>query len=187
MMNYFDEAAFERLSGSRDDENWTFREFLKSCSLSQEQIDPLVQELYRQEAEEFDCQDCARCCKDSGPRLEAEDIARLVKRLDITAGEFTSKYLAVDEAYSALMFTEKPCPFLEANSCTCYPDRPKDCAEYPHLHKDRFLTRVSNMIANCTVCPIVYNVFERLKEEMKPYGWKQSRPTGKRRIPGHRR
>jgi hypothetical protein len=27
------------------------------------------------------------------------------------------------------------------------------------------------MVGNCSVCPVVFNVFERLKTEMKPCGW----------------
>lgn len=58
-----------------------------------------------------------------------------------------------------------PCPLLENDRCTRYEHRPRDCASYPHLQKDRFVSRASNTVANCSVCPIVYNVFERLKDE----------------------
>ena len=132
-----------------------------------DQIDVIVHELYLQASAEFDCRTCANCCKGVSPLLDEEDVERLSKRLDLPAECLISTYLVKDVEYDAFIFNRKPCPFLKDNLCTCYDSRPHDCVSYPHLHKDRFVSRLSNMVANCSVCPIVYTVYEGLKAEIK--------------------
>jgi hypothetical protein len=50
--------------------------------------------------------------------------------------------------------------------------RPNDCRLFPHLHKKGFVFRLIQVVENCSICPIVFNVFERLKQELwhKPPG-----------------
>ena len=45
-------------------------------------------------------------------------------------------------------------------------DRPEDCRSFPHLHKESFISRLWGVIDNYSICPIVFNVFERLKIEL---------------------
>lgn len=42
----------------------------------------------------------------------------------------------------------------------------ENCISYPHLHKKDFTSRLIGVIENCSVCPIVFNVYERLKERI---------------------
>ena len=63
-------------------------------------------------------------------------------------------------------FKHAPCKFLKDRKCTIYEDRPEDCSSYPHLHKDDFIFRLWGIIDNYSVCPIVFNVFEKLKDEL---------------------
>jgi len=58
------------------------------------------------------------------------------------------------------------CIFLNDKSCSVYPDRPKGCRSFPHTHKHGFTSRTIGMIHNYGVCPIVYNVLERLKQAL---------------------
>ena len=44
--------------------------------------------------------------------------------------------------------------------------RPKDCVSYPYLLKKDFTSRLMGVIGNCSVCPIVFNVYELLKDEV---------------------
>ncbi|MBN1676299.1 MAG: hypothetical protein JXR37_34970 [Kiritimatiellae bacterium] len=41
-----------------------------------------------------------------------------------------------------------------------------DCRSYPHLHKKPFVARLTQAYSNCSVCPIVYNVYEELKKRL---------------------
>ena len=63
------------------------------------------------------------------------------------------------------------CPFLKNNKCACYSVRPESCRTYPQLHKNEFTSRLFGIIKNHSICPIVFNVYEMLKEKV----WLQSR------------
>jgi Fe-S-cluster containining protein len=64
-----------------------------------------------------------------------------------------------------------PCGFLQEQGCSVYDSRPDDCRSFPHLHKREFRSRLIGVIENCSICPIVYNVFEGLKSDL----WRSSR------------
>lgn len=177
MNDEFDMQSFRRKAWRKENENWQFRAFLKECDAGDDRIDRIVHRLYREEAEKFDCTACANCCRTESPLLDDEDVERLAGGLGLRADEVIARYLRRDDEYSdnGLVFAAAPCPLLKDNRCTCYPCRPHDCISFPHLHKDKFTHRLINMVANCSVCPIVFNVFERLKDEMMPYGWTRRR------------
>ncbi len=151
----------KRLSEKREDENWRFRSFLKG--LASEKIDALVQELLREFSSKIDCRACSNCCKEMPPTLDERDIETLGDVLRLTKEEFKKKYLIKDD--KGYCFKTKPCPFLQDDGCSYYEHRPKDCRSYPHLHKKDFVFRLMGAIDNCSVCPIVFNVYESLKEK----------------------
>ena len=37
---------------------------------------------------------------------------------------------------------------------------------YPHLQKEDFVFRLAQAVSNCSICPIAFNVYERLKAEL---------------------
>ena len=57
--------------------------------------------------------------------------------------------------------------FLNDNKCTQYDSRPVNCALYPHLHKKDFVFRLIGVVNNYSICPIVFNVYEALKNKLK--------------------
>ncbi|MCD6434460.1 MAG: YkgJ family cysteine cluster protein [Candidatus Diapherotrites archaeon] len=67
-----------------------------------------------------------------------------------------------------------PCPLLEGNLCRVYGNRPEACRQYPHLHNDFRASSISRF-NNTFICPIVFNLFELMKEELN---W---RPRSQRR------
>jgi hypothetical protein len=159
----------QRLARRKEPENRAFLEWLKEPDMGAAGVDAVVHDLYRQESAAFDCTGCANCCKSISPLLDGEDIARLSVGLGIPADRVISDYLVRNDEYGGWTFNRAPCPLLENNLCSCYGHRPHDCASYPHLHKDRFVGRLSNTVANCAVCPVVYAVYERLKAELKSH------------------
>jgi len=160
-----DIAKIEKLAKQKADDNWKFRFFLKSTPIPSEKIDAIVHRLNKQVSAKIDCTACANCCKTVSPILDEEDIVTFAKGLGISPEQLKSKYLIPDE--EGYTFNAKPCPFLVDNKCSNYDHRPKACASYPHLHKDDFGFRTIGVIHNCSVCPIVFNVFERLKDEVR--------------------
>jgi len=163
-----DIANIEKLSQQRESENWDFRCFLKGSDLSVSKIDSIVKELYREVSAQIDCTKCGNCCKVIQPILAEADIAKLAAHLKQTVTEFKSSFLTEDEDGDGFVFNVKPCPFLANNHCTVYEHRPQVCRSYPHLHKKDFVFRVNQAFSNCSVCPIVFNVYEGLKQKLRP-------------------
>ena len=124
----------------------------------------LFHRLFREIRAEIDCKTCANCCKEIRPRLKEQDVEKLAKWLQMPEENFRTQYLELTE--DGAFFREMPCPFLRNNTCSCYEYRPQDCASYPHLHKKDFISRLYGVLDNSSICPIVYNVYERLKDEV---------------------
>ncbi len=160
----------KKLSREKEDENWEFRSFLKGYDISIEKTDSIVHKLYIQISSEIDCKTCANCCKEGYPILDKEDIKRFSRGLDIPADRFKKQYLTKNKGTGRYVFNKKPCPFLKDNLCSNYAYRPRDCVSYPHLHKNGFVFRLMKVIDNCDTCPIVFNVYELLKDEFGYYG-----------------
>ena len=165
-----DIKQIEKLAAEKEVQNWRFRCFLKGCGLEVEELDAIVHKLYYAVSAKIDCQTCGHCCRVIHPILNKKDIKRLASHLSMPASEFENTYLVRDEEGDELTFRYTPCPFLSGNSCTVYSARPEDCRSYPHLHKDGFVFRTIGVFSNCSVCPIVYNVYELLKDEFHSRG-----------------
>jgi Fe-S-cluster containining protein len=55
---------------------------------------------------------------------------------------------------------------LVNNACAVYPIRPDACRSYPALHSKGFVFNLDLAFSSCSVCPMVYNVYERVKREI---------------------
>lgn len=161
-----DLKEIKKLAALKEDENWRFRCYLKGCDIGVGKLDAIVHDLNTEVSAQIDCQTCGNCCRVMHPILQEKDIARLADHLAMSSEEFKDTYLLLDED-GDFIFRASPCPFLSDNSCTVYSARPEDCRSYPHLHKKEFVSRVSGVFANCSCCPIVYNVYEMLKDEVQ--------------------
>ncbi len=130
-------------------------------------LDDVVHEMHDELFEAFSCLDCANCCKTIGPRLTDKDIDRLAKYLKMKPQAFIDQYVEVDED-NDFVFREHPCPFLlPDNYCMVYENRPKACRDYPHTDRKRFVQILDLSHKNCETCPVVHEVFERLKKDLK--------------------
>jgi len=153
-----------RLAKQKEGENYKFRSFLKGCD--QGEIDVIVQRLCRAVSSKIDCKICGNCCKEVLPVLNKRDVKRLSNELKISVDVFKEKYLIKRENNEGITFNKKPCPFLNNNICSQYKYRPENCRSYPHLYKKYFISRLINVIENTSICLIVFNVYEALKEEV---------------------
>lgn len=154
------------LAESKEEENWRFRAFLKSSNLSIARLDRIVGEHFAAVAARIDCCTCANCCKGMSPTLSGRDLRRLVDHLHLSRAEVIEEYLQPGEDRGAYVFRQTPCPFLRDRRCSIYNVRPDACRSFPHLHKREFRSRLIQIVENCSICPIVYNVFERLKMDL---------------------
>lgn len=161
-----DPTIAARLAAEREDENWRFRSFLKEVDLEIEEIDAMVHKQYKAVSSQIDCCACGNCCREVLPLLNASDIARLASGLNVSEAEVITRFLVQGEEEATFTFEKKPCPLLSGKRCTVYEFRPDDCRSFPHLNKHDFVFRLIQAVNNCSICPIVFNVFERLKEEL---------------------
>lgn len=166
-----DIKRIRKLAKQRENANWAFRCFLKSSGLAFARIDSKVHELYREVSNQIDCTLCANCCRVVQPHLKRADVKRLAQGQELSVDELRSRYLQADEEQASETFSVLPCPFLKDTRCIVYDYRPSDCRSFPHLHKEEFAFRVNQAFSNCSVCPIVFNVYEGLKREF----WNRSK------------
>ena len=161
-----DLARITRIAKEKEDQNWRFRSFLKAYDGPAREIDAIVHSLYQRISSEIDCKQCANCCREIQPVLNQKDIRAFSKGLGMSVDEFKTRHLVQGENPGESRFNKLPCPFLEENLCTNYEGRPQDCRSFPHLHKRDFTTRLWNVVEKCSVCPIIFNVYEYLKDEL---------------------
>jgi Fe-S-cluster containining protein len=85
----------------------------------------------------------------------------MAEGLKVTRKDFLKQTKSVDDG--CVSFKSQPCPMLRENKCTVYQFRPRDCREYPHLDKPDFLAGSIGTIENYGTCPIIFNLYNRLK------------------------
>lgn len=123
-------------------------------------VDALFHDAHEKAFQEIDCLACANCCKTTGPLFTSKDVERISAYLKIKPGEFTEKYLRIDEEQDYVL-KQVPCTFLlEDNRCSIYEVRPKACREYPHTDRRDMQGIMDLTYKNAFVCPAVARVFE---------------------------
>ncbi len=157
-----DLKKIKAIAEADEEENWDFRSYLKFYDMSDDELDDLVHQLNESVEEAIDCTQCANCCKHIPPDFIADDIKRISAHLKLSESEFIQKYLKKNEDGEEVIKT-LPCLFLDQNKCSIYEVRPKVCRSYPHLRKSQFRARLLSVVQNCSICPIVFNVYEELK------------------------
>jgi Fe-S-cluster containining protein len=161
-----DLVQIRALAKKKEDENWSFRRFLKiQCDLDPSEMDRQVSEVTKRVWAGIDCTTCANCCREVKPTFSEEEVLRLSRRLGISSEQFVVEYLEPTEGRENPWQTRRtPCPFLEDNRCSVYSDRPANCQGYPYLYEPDFAFRTISMIERTFTCPIVYEVIEELKQ-----------------------
>ncbi len=144
-----------------EDDNWDFRSFLKGQD--EKELDKLVHKMHKELFKDTDCISCSNCCRKIVPILEDKDIPAISSKLGISTEVFKRTYLKKDED-GRMRINKKPCPFLTDKGCSIYDCRPEACREYPFTDKTDIMGRLITMVMNCEICPVVYEIFERLKE-----------------------
>jgi Fe-S-cluster containining protein len=131
-------------------ENIAFGEYLKVQD--SDSLDKIIHKLSDTITPKIDCLDCGNCCNNMRPIATDEALKPFVEPENIQAYKYLKQFA---------------CKNLDGNACKVYENRPRECSEYPYLHRDKFATRTHELRQNYEICPIVYNVFEQLKTELK--------------------
>jgi hypothetical protein len=135
-------------------------------SLSNADLDAVVEETTNSVWSQIDCLTCGNCCKTLQIVVDDRDIRRLANRLQLSPKAFRQRYVATAED-GVQHFATSPCPFLgEGNACRVYDDRPQACRDFPYLHAGHFRQRTLVTMDNQQICPIVFNVWQALKKRL---------------------
>jgi Fe-S-cluster containining protein len=158
-----DLSKIKQLATIRENENIRFRTFLKSKDGVE--LDCIVHQLHKDIVAQIDCTLCGNCCCQLKPELHEKDIAILSQIEKITPENYIDNYCEKDD-FGEIYFKTIPCRYLEEKKCSIYESRPKECRRFPYTDEDEFISRLLGMLNFYELCPIVFNLMERLKRKL---------------------
>ena len=156
-------SKIQQIASVREDENYRFRRFLKSKE--SDKVDKIVHRLHDELTRQIDCTLCGNCCCRLQPRIYKNEIEVLARLENMTPESFQENYC--EEAdFKEIYLKTIPCRYLEDKKCSIYENRPEKCKTFPYTDKEEFTSRLYSMIEFYEICPIVFNLMERLKDEL---------------------
>ncbi len=148
--------------GERARENDAFLRSLKNRDAAE--LDMAAHKINEEVSAAVDCTACGNCCNTLVINVAPDEIEPLAKTLNLATGEVRERYL--EESQQGNFFINTiPCHFLADKKCTIYTGRFTECRDFPHLHKTGFKARLAGTLNYYGMCPIIYNVIERMKVE----------------------
>jgi uncharacterized protein len=125
----------------------------------------VVASLNSEIAPQIDCTSCGNCCKSLMVNINEQEASSLADHLRLSRDNFDNKY--IEKGSNGIMLLNAiPCHFLSDNKCTVYEYRFEGCKEFPALHLPGFKKRAFTTFMHYDRCPIIFNVVERLKQEL---------------------
>lgn len=156
----------------KDNENYRFRTYLK-IHAEEEDLDQRFLRLHNELFSEYDCSKCRNCCKMYKGTLEEQDILRAKKVLGMEKEQLIDQYLTFNEIGNNYETKHRPCDFLMENGeCRLGDARPDNCKDYPYTNRPERLFSLYAVLDAITVCPVAFEIYERLKKE---YGFRRRR------------
>ncbi len=154
----------------KEDENYRFRSYLKGHA-DEEELDKQFLRLHRELFADYDCSKCRNCCKMYNGSIPEEDVEKDAEYLEITVEQFIDFFLEKEECGLGYHTKHKPCDFLqEDGSCKLGDCKPDSCKKYPYTDQPERLFSLLGMLDIITICPVAFEIFERLKKE---YGFRK--------------
>ncbi len=145
----------------RESENLRFRTFLKSHA-DEDELDRQFLALHRELFARYDCCECGSCCRAFATDLSENEISAISSRLGMSRQEFVTRYLTESDGSWQL---PAPCPFLNTDGkCRIQDCKPEECKGFPYTDRPERLWSLYSVLSNAEVCPVVYEILERLKE-----------------------
>ena len=151
--------------------NYQFRTWLK-IHADPDEFDLLCHRLHRELFAEYDYSRCRNCCKQYHGLIPAQDIERDAAYLSLTEEEFRQRFLAKEQesGENAYNTKSKPCDFLqEDGQCLLDEFKPESCKKYPYTDQPDRIGSLLSFLDNISICPVAYEIWERLKAE---YGFR---------------
>lgn len=153
--------AYNRIEAENDD----FRAYLKNHA-DENELDEQFLKLHKELFANYDCSICRNCCKECSASFEKDELGQIAAFLKMTETDFMQKY--VSEEFGQYQLNGKPCCFLkEDGSCEIETCKPNSCRDYPYTDKPERLFHLLSITESTGICPVVFEIFERLKDEYK--------------------
>jgi hypothetical protein len=87
-------------------------------------------------------------------------------RVGQTVFEFIDTYLVNEKAEENYRTKHKTCDFLEENGvCKLSECKPESCEKFPYTNQPGRLESLYSVLDAVEVCPVAFEIFERLKQE----------------------
>ncbi len=154
----------------RERENLKFRTFLK-CNADEKELDEQFVKLHEELFAQYDCNRCRNCCKMYHGSIPEEDVEKDAMYLGVTATDFVEQYLDGKDSEGNYQTKHKPCNFLmEDGNCKLGDCKPESCKKYPYTNQPERLWSLYSVLDTVSVCPVAFEIYERLKKE---YGFKK--------------
>lgn len=148
-----------------EDENYAFRTYLKNHA-DINKLDKQFLELHNELFVNYDCSKCRNCCKEYSVSLEEDELGTVADFLKIPEIEFRDKY--IEEYLGEYQLKKTPCCFLKKDgSCEIEACKPEGCKGYPFTDRPERLLNLISIIESASVCPVVFEMIERLKKEYR--------------------
>lgn len=151
-------------ASKKEKENIEFRTFLK-IHADEHELDQQFLRLHQELFEDYNCNSCRNCCKQYAGTIPEEDIDKDSVYLKLPREQFIETYLK-EEKNGDYSTRHCPCDFLQENgSCKLGDCKPKSCTNYPYTNQPERLQSLYSVLEAVSVCPVAYEIFERLKTE----------------------
>jgi Fe-S-cluster containining protein len=141
-------------------QNLEFRSFLKNRA-DDDELDAQFLELHTELFATYDCSQCNNCCREFSVNIDSDEAESIAAFLGMTGSEFASKYLTEADPWTEKLVN--PCPFLGDDGCQIQSCRPRVCEGFPFTDQPDRLSSMMSIIGHAEVCPIVFEILERLK------------------------
>jgi hypothetical protein len=154
----------------KQNENMEFRTFLK-CNADETELDQQFLRLHEELFADYDCNRCRNCCKMYHGSIPAKDVEQDALYLNMSKEEFLDKYLVREETKETYQTKHRPCDFLKENGmCKLGDCKPENCVKFPYTNQPERMQSLFSVLDVIEVCPVAYEIYERLKQE---YGFKK--------------
>ena len=151
-------------SNKVEKENMQFRSYLKRTADSDE-LDQRFHDLHEELFSGYDCSECRNCCRDYTSSFSPPELEKAAECLKMSIKDFSKCFIdnGGTKSYD-LLAAGPPCVFLrDGGKCLIEGARPIDCCEFPYTNKSEMITRLRGIMEYAAVCPVVFEVIERLK------------------------
>ena len=153
-------AAYKQV----EKENLRFRSYLKRTA-DPDELDQRFHDLHKELFSGYDCAACRNCCRKYAIDLDPLETERAAEYLNLSKEDFVR--LFAEDAGSKSHKTQisgPPCVLLrEGGICLIEGARPIDCREFPYTSRSEMITRLRGVMEYAEICPVAYEIVERLK------------------------